>query len=188
MLKGIKSIFSKDNKQENAEVLDLTALDGYIQKKCGSKVFDIKNFKTPLALGKYKLAIFLRNKLQNMTDLQSQSRVLFIASKVNEFLEQPESYANLKTPVKSELTNRSDFYHMLNCSKVYGIEVSTEMEINRLYELMQTLYVNCVGPQILPAHVPTGSGWGSSSLHLIIKNLHEKCQNITQPQVIFHQN
>lgn len=181
---NFRSYFAKQEKKEVCKQLNLLPLDLYIQKKCGHKIFDIKNFSTPLALGKYKLASLLRSKLSKATDFKNQRRIIFLAFKINEFLEQPGVYANLENPIKSELTNRSDFYLMMNGSEVFGIETSADNEMARLYELFKKMYADLDLTHDLPDMLATGSGWSwsGSSLHLVIKNLYEECKNITQSE------
>jgi hypothetical protein len=159
---------------------DLSPLKNYINDKCYGMPFDLKNFATPLDLGKYKLAEMLFEKLKQIKDPHAQMRMLFVAYKLNEFLEDPTMYASLSTPLKTPLSNRKDFSELEKASDIFGVEVSAEVEMERLFDLFEAMYGQVTLPQALPM-VYTGSSnffWRSESkLHTAIRSIYAQNMN-----------
>ncbi|HEX2549850.1 MAG TPA: hypothetical protein VHM20_08480 [Gammaproteobacteria bacterium] len=177
---------SQDAK-EKKEILHLKPLQDYLKKKCFHQPFDIKNFSTPLDLAKFKLAEMLQQRLERTSDIEIRRKTIFIIYKINEFLENPVLYAKLETPLQSPLTNRRDFYDLINASQVYGVDVYADIEMERLFGLFQKMYLSVEIPEKLPSYLNTGSSyfWRYSTLHIVIQSLYENCTNNIQNSLYF---
>ena len=147
------------------------------QIKCACAPFDIKYFNSPLVIGKYKLSTLIAKWLDKGSS-KELAKNLYIAFKINEFLEQSEIYSTLNPPLKTELNNRSDFVGLLTAGSVVGVEVYTNSELNRIVERFNKMFGGIALPEELPGYVKTGSGFMGrySNLHYIIKNLYKQNQ------------
>lgn len=190
--------FSREDKSENdSKSLDLTDLRQYVERKYyNADPNFIKNFNSPLDIGKYRLALDLETlitqkiKMVDEIDYAAVRRILFIAYKLNEFLEQPDLYANNSKPIKSELSNRcKNMSGIIKAAEKYveeyGVDYSVEcysqVEIRLLFRELEKRFMNVELPAELPKHLKTGSRMfgRTSGLHLIIYDLY---QSLPEPK------
>lgn len=193
MFSGISSIigyFRKDDKpviREN-KTIDLTGLETYITKKNGgNKEIDLlKQFITPLDIGKYKLALEIKDKVSQKiknpsVDYQDLRKDLFIYYKVNELLEQHDLYSRLEIPIKTELSNRKSLERLIKASEKQGVDKFAEIEVMALFKDIKRIYDRFSPPDELPKSIRTGAeySWvydGRSTLHPEINNLYQQVQ------------
>lgn len=191
--------YSKEEKPDNDSKLDLIELQRYISKKYGNGKDFLKNFSNPLDIGKYRLALMVqtmicqKTKIVDVIDYVDLRKCLFIAYKINEFLEHPELYAEILDPIKSVFTNRKSEGKkaLINTwrealikekeDKIVEegnekiVEFCSEREMIRLYRTMKQKFWHMTPPEELPAVLKTGSGviFSYSELHPVLYNLYQ---------------
>jgi hypothetical protein len=165
---------------DNKAGLNLADLKGYIQSKTA--------YTTALEVGKYKLALYLEDDVKQRVkdkdiNYEVMQRNFYIAYKVNEFLEQPESYAKMSVPPKNVFKDRAGMQQLLEESKDLGLEIYSEQEMTTLFRLFENMLHSMALPLVLPGQVKKGSTyyWSAycskySNFHPVIKDLYEQCQ------------
>lgn len=190
--------YYKEQKSESEPKLDLVELQRYISKKYTSARNNIKNFKTPLDVGKYQLALMLQTQLCEKTktvdviNYEELRLCLFIAYKINEFLEHPDLYSSTEYPIKSVFTSRDrdgkkplitawkeelikagrDDIVEEGAERI--VEFNSAIEMKRLWIAIKQILLNTTPPDELPDSLKTGSGvyYRYSELHTIIHGLY----------------
>lgn len=180
MLNGWLTYFTTKEEKPvciNEAGLNLGRLKEYIIEKYA--------VNTPVEIGKYRLALYLENDVKqrvkdkdiNYNDMQ---RNFYVAYKVNEFLDRSDTYASLPDPPKSIFEESHTMQELLNESKVLGLEMYSEKEMETLFRLFEKMLYSVSLPAALPEHVKkyyfSGLLTSYSRLHYIIKDLFEQCQ------------
>jgi hypothetical protein len=188
MISGISEFipyFKKEEKPacDNEAGLNLAGLKKYIISKTA--------YTTALEVGKYKLALYLESDVKERIkskdiNYEEMQRNFYIAYKVNEFLEQPGSYAKMSDPPTSIFVNRDGMQELLEEGKVLGLEFYSERAMEALFNQIKIMYNSVALPLVLPEQVYRGSTnyWLSyipkslncSNFHPVIKDLYEQCQ------------
>ena len=188
--------YNKEEKQENGSKLDLLELQKYISKKFSDNFH--RDFPTPLALGKYQLALMVQSivtektKIVEVIDYVDLRKCLFITYKMNEFLEHPGLYASNRIPIKSGFCNRKkegkktlikywrdelikEGKESIACETDEKITAYyAEIEMMRLFRTMKQNFWHMSMPDDLPEKIATGSGYFTSELHNTIRALYQK--------------
>lgn len=186
--------------------IDLTPLTDYIAKKRNykSRIDFATHFTKPLDAGKYSLALRLKKTLLEQilkpgvssemltkngniisdemikTDLDYEKikKDLFIFSKINEFLEQPDAYDDIGISIESEFTNRKNMSLFLKTCEEKSLDAKKHSirEMNRLFLRFNIMFHSIDPPPDLPLYLKTGSGviGRYSNLHIVIKNLYQQ--------------
>lgn len=185
MISGIISFFKKEEKPvcDNEAGLNLAGLKEYIISKTA--------YTSALEVGKYKLALYLEDDIKQRVkdkdiNYEAMQRNFYMAYKINEFLEQPGSYAKMSKPPESIFVNRDGMQELLEKSKVLGLEIYSEKAMATLFDQFKIMLDSVALPQILPEQVYRGSTYylasyipkslNCSNFHPIIKDLYEQCQ------------
>lgn len=188
--------YGKEEKQETGSKLDLFELQKYISRKFCDQFY--KYFPTPLALGKYQLALMVQSiicektKAVDVIDYVDLRKCLFITYKMNEYLEHPDSYSGILFPIKSGFCNRKKEGKKL-LIKIWRDEIIkegiktmaqepdekiaeyyAEIEMMRVFRIMKLNFWNVTMPDDLPEKIATGSGYFTSELHNNIRALYQK--------------
>lgn len=192
MISGISEFipyFKKEEKPvcDNEAGLNLAGLKKYIISKTA--------YTTALEVGKYKLALYLEADIkQRIKDkdinYEAMQRNFYIAYKINEFLEQPGSYAKMSKPPESIFVNRDGMQELLEKSKVLGLEIYSEKAMDTLFDEFKLMLKSVALPHVLPDQVYRGSTYylasyipkslNCSNFHPVIKDLYEQCQKKMQ--------
>jgi hypothetical protein len=172
------SFFGYFNKAKDSK----SELQEYIaNKKLGLRTeFEMKQFYTPLDVGKYKIALLIEAGLQEPDDVFL--RTLYIAYKLNEFLEQPDVYGSVNPVLQSELCNRSDFTSIMIACRVIGFQQYVTDEWKRLLDRFTHMFATVTLPDELPGYLKTGSGWNWSTIHYLIKDLYDETRRRLVPE------
>lgn len=179
--------FKKEEKPvcDNEAGLNLAGLKKYIISKTA--------YTTALEVGKYKLALYLEDDIKQRVkdkdiNYEAMQRNFYIAYKVNEFLEQPGSYAKMSDPPTSIFVNRDGMRELLEHeeSKKHGLEIYSEKAMETLFDQFKIMLNSVALPQVLPEQVYRGSTYylasyipkslNCSNFHPVIKDLYEQCQ------------
>ncbi len=176
---GWLSYFAKEEKPvcDNAAGLNLGSLKEYIRKKaiCNATLVDI---------GKYRLALHLEEDVEQRIkdkdiNYEEMQRNFYIAYKVNEFLDRPETYANMTDPPTSIFVG-GDMQKLTQESKELGLEIHLDKEMQTLFRAFEKMLRSVTLPIALPEQVKkyylSGYYTSYSIFHPIIKDLYEQCQ------------
>lgn len=187
---------------ENILGLDVTKLQDYVNGKI-VKTKDAKNKNrekiynycaSALEVGKCQIGIYLLEQIEKSVQdkdkkaqYESLLEDLYIAYKINEFLELYHSYSFTSEPIESIFTDRSGMTLINKKTEDLDLWELAKGEVERLYYLFRNMHyqsdmltkqINL--PKKLPDKVKTGSwlsGWvpGPSRFHFAIKDLYEQC-------------
>jgi hypothetical protein len=205
MFASLFSFRSKATPRLDVKSIDLTQLTDYMAKKRNykEKIDFATHFKTSLDVGKYSLVLLVKKTLleqivkpgvdyemikQNRNiisddmikpdvDYEKIKKDLFIFSKINEFLEQPDAYDDIGISIETEFTNRKSIGLFLKICEEKSVDVRKHSirEMNRLFLKFTIMFHSIDPPPDLPVYLKTGSGYGQcSKLHLVIKNLYQQ--------------